>query len=101
MKAAVFCLLMLAAAPAAAAEDARQLAAMPAAAQATLRAEMRANMVALNEILSLVTTGKLAEAGALAEKELGVSAMGKHRALPSPALPRPASGTRRSPRCRR
>ena len=89
MKAAVCCLLLLATELACAAEDARQLAAMPAAAQATLRAEMRANMVAVNEILNLVTTDKLAEAGALAEKELGVSAMGKHRALPFEARPGP------------
>ena len=62
---------------------------MPAAAEANLRAEMRANLLALNEILGLVAAGKLAEAGALAEKELGVSAMGKHRSQPFDARPGP------------
>lgn len=89
MKVALFTLLSLLAGGACAAEDTRQLAAMPAAAQATLRAEMRANMVALNEILSLVVAGKLADAGEIAEKSLGMSAMGKHRALPFEARPGP------------
>jgi hypothetical protein len=55
----------------------RQLAPMPAAAAANLGAEMRANLLALNEILSLVAAGKLKEAGELAEKELGIPAMGQ------------------------
>ncbi len=89
MKAGLFCSLLLGVSVAAGAEDTRQLAAMPAAAQATLRAEMRANMLAVNEILGLVAAGKLAEAGELAEKELGLSAMGKHRARPFEARPGP------------
>lgn len=70
-------------------EDARQLAPMPAAAEANLRAEMRASLLALNEILGLVASARLKEAGEVAEKELGVSAMGKHRSQPFDARPGP------------
>jgi hypothetical protein len=62
---------------------------MPAAAAANLRAEMRASLLALNEIIGLVATGKLKEAGELAEKELGTSAMGKYRSQPFDARPGP------------
>ncbi|WP_300450453.1 cytochrome C [Accumulibacter sp.] len=72
-----------------AAEDTRQLVAMPAAADANLRSEMRASLLALNEILGLVVAGKLKEAGEMAEKELGLSAMGKHRQQPFDARPGP------------
>ncbi|MCB1941627.1 MAG: cytochrome C [Candidatus Accumulibacter sp.] len=72
-----------------AADDGRQLAPLPAAAEAALRAEMRANLLALNEILGLVAAGKLKEAGEVAESELGVSAMGKHRGQPLAARPGP------------
>ena len=80
-------LLALLAGTAMAADDVRQLARMPPAAEANLREEMRANLLALNEIISLTVTGKVKEAGELAEKELGVSAMGKNRALPLDARP--------------
>ena len=70
-----------------AAQDMRQLAPMPAAAQANLRDEMLANLRALNEILSLVAQGQYKEAGALAEESLGVSAMGKNRDQPLDARP--------------
>ena len=89
MRSALFLPLLLLAGALHAAEDARQLAPMPAAAEVNLRAEMRANLLALNEILGLVVASKLAEAGALAEKELGVSAMGKHRSQPFDARPGP------------
>jgi len=72
-----------------AADDVRQLASLPAAAEANLRAEMRANLLALNEILGMVATGKVKEAGELAEKELGLSAMGKYRSQPLDARPGP------------
>jgi hypothetical protein len=72
MRTYLFCSLALLAGAAQAAEDVRQLAPMPAAAAANLGAEMRANLLALNEILSLVAAGKLKEAGELAEKELGI-----------------------------
>lgn len=72
---------------AAGAQDMRQLAPMPAAAQANLRDEMLANLRALNDILGLVAEGKYRQAGALAEETLGVSAMGKHRSQPMEARP--------------
>lgn len=85
------CLLLLAAMlPAvASAEDTRQLAVLPPAAQESLRQEMLGNLVALNEVLVLMAAGKVVEAGALAEAELGVSAMGKHRGKPLDARPGP------------
>lgn len=72
-----------------AAEDMRQLAPLPAAAAESLRNEMRANLLTLNEIINLSVTGKLAEAGVLAEQELGNTAMGKNRKLPFDARPGP------------
>ncbi|MBK7954771.1 MAG: cytochrome c [Candidatus Accumulibacter sp.] len=89
MKIYLFCALAVLAGTAHAAEDARQLVPMPAAAEASLRAEMRANLLALNEILGLVAGGKPGEAGAVAERELGVSAMGKQRSQPFDARPGP------------
>ena len=91
MKAPLLCSLALLAATVHAADgdDTRQLASLPAAAESTLRAEMRANLLALNEILGLVSTGKFKEAGQIAEQELGVSAMGKHRGLPFESRPGP------------
>ncbi|MGA8390905.1 MAG: cytochrome C, partial [Burkholderiaceae bacterium] len=80
-------LMALLAGTAFAAEDARQLVKMPPAAEANLREEMRANLLNLNEIISLTVAGKLKEAGELAEKELGVTAMGKNRSLPVDARP--------------
>lgn len=74
---------------AAQAEDTRQLASLPAPAQEVLRQEMRDNLVTLNEILALVAASKVAEAGDVAEKRLGVSAMGKHRSQPFEARPGP------------
>jgi hypothetical protein len=50
---------------------------------------MRANLLALNEILGLVATGQAQGGGAVAERELGVSAMGKHRSQPFDARPGP------------
>lgn len=78
-------------APAAAATppDVRQLAPMPEPAIATLRAEMRDNLVTLNEIATLVISGKVKEAGEVAEKKLGTGAMGQHRDKPLEARPGP------------
>jgi hypothetical protein len=69
------------------AEDSRQLAPLPPAAQEALREEMRGNLLALNEILTLMAAGKVKEAGQLAETSLGQSAMGKHRSKPLDARP--------------
>jgi hypothetical protein len=70
-----------------AAEDVRQLAKLPPQAEINLREEMRVSLLQLNEVISLVVAGKVKEAGELAEKELGISAMGKNRALPLEARP--------------
>lgn len=83
------CLLALLAGVARGDEDARQLVTLPAAAQQTLRAEMRANMLAINDIIAFVAAGKLKEAGETAERELGVSVMGRHRTQPFDARPGP------------
>jgi hypothetical protein len=71
------------------AEDNRQLAKLPPAAQEALREEMRDNLLAINEILTLMAAGKVKEAGQLAETSLGQSAMGKHRDKPIEARPGP------------
>ena len=71
------------------AEDTRQLAPLPPAAQESLRQEMLDNLVAVNEVLSLMAEGKVKEAGAAAEAKLGLSAMGKHRDKPFDARPGP------------
>ena len=71
------------------AEDMRQLAPLPPAAQEALREEMQGNLVALNEVLSLIAAGKVKEAGEVAETTLGMSAMGKHRSKPFDARPGP------------
>ncbi len=71
------------------AQDARQLVKLPAPAEATLREEMRDNLVTLNELLGLVVSGKVKEAGEVAEKKLGTSTMGRHRSKPLDARPGP------------
>ena len=87
MKALFFALFLVS--TAAVAEDTRQLAKLPAPAQEALREEMLGNLVALNEVLSLIAAGKIREAGEAAEASLGMSAMGKHRAKPFDARPGP------------
>ena len=87
MKALIFALFLLS--TAAGAEDTRQLVKLPAPAQEALREEMQGNLVALNEVLSLIATGKIKEAGEAAETKLGMSAMGKHRGKPFEARPGP------------
>lgn len=81
-------LLSLLALPAAA-EDTRQLAELKPAAQETLRKEMLDNLIALNSIVSLLAANQVKEAGEVAEKELGRSAMGKNAMLPFEARPGP------------
>ena len=87
MKALVFALFL--ASTAAVADDARQLVKLPPPAQDALREEMQGNLVALNEVLSLLAAGKVREAGEAAETKLGLSAMGKHRDKPFDARPGP------------
>jgi hypothetical protein len=71
------------------AEDQRQLAPLPAAAQESLRLEMLDNLLAINGVLELMAAGKTKEAGQLAETTLGKSAMGKNREKPFDARPGP------------
>ena len=87
MKALFFALFLVS--TAAVAEDTRQLAKLPAPAQEALREEILGNLVALNEVLSLIAAGKIREAGEAAEARLGMSAMGKQRAKPFDARPGP------------
>ena len=87
MKALVFALFLVS--TAAVAEDARQLVKLPAPAQEALREEMQGNLVALNDVLSLIAAGKIKEAGEAAETKLGMSAMGRHRDKPFDARPGP------------
>jgi len=69
------------------AEDTRQLVTLPDPAREVLRQEMLDNLTAVNEVLTLLAEGKVKEAGQSAETRLGVSAMGKNRALPPDARP--------------
>ena len=88
------CLLALCIAFPALAEDTRQFAELKPAALETLREEMRDNLIALNTIITLLASNQVKEAGEIAEKELGRSAMGKNAmkpfdARPGPQMPRP------------
>ncbi len=74
---------------AATAQDARLLATLPPAAQLTLQSDMRDNLRALSEIVELLATNKVREAGVVAESQLGVSTQGRHRSLPFDARPGP------------
>ncbi|NJD26471.1 MAG: cytochrome C [Betaproteobacteria bacterium] len=85
MKRLVFALFL--ASTASFAEDGRELVPMPPAAQEALQQEMIENLLALNEVLGLIGNSKFPEAGEVAEKKLGVSAMGKHRGKPVDARP--------------
>jgi hypothetical protein len=87
MKALIFALFLVS--NQALAEDARQLVRLPPPAQEALRQEMLDNLLAVNEILSLMAAGKVREAGEVAESKLGRSAMGKHRDKPFEARPGP------------
>ena len=87
MKALIFALFLVS--TTAVAEDARQMVRLPPPAQEALRQEMLDNLLAVNEILSLMAAGKVREAGEVAESKLGRSAMGKHRDKPFEARPGP------------
>lgn len=74
------------------AADNRQMVRLPVPAQEVLRQEMLDNLLALNEVLAFVASGKLKEAGDAAEQQLGLSAQGRHRdkafdARPGPHMP--------------
>jgi hypothetical protein len=71
------------------AEDFRTLAPLPPAAEASLREEMRENLLLLSEVTNLVINGSITQAGEVAERGLGMSARGKHRSKPLDARPGP------------
>jgi hypothetical protein len=87
MKRLLLPLLCCAVALPVAAEDMRQLATLPVPSQQSLREEMLDNLLALNEILTLVSSGKYADAGDVAESRLGWSARGVHASKPPEARP--------------
>lgn len=84
-----FCMTIALASTPAYAEDIRQLAELKPPAQETLRQEMLDNLIALNTIISLLAGNQVKEAGEVAEKELGRSAMGKNASKPFEARPGP------------
>jgi cytochrome c556 len=70
-------------------EDTRQIATLKPPAQEALRKEMIDNLIALNTVITLLAANQVKEAGEVAEKELGRSAMGKHAGQPFDARPGP------------
>jgi hypothetical protein len=70
-----------------AAEDSRQLVQMRIEARVALRAEMLDFQTALHQIIDGLAAGKGADAADVAEKMIGVSAMGRHRTSPPNARP--------------
>ncbi len=67
--------------------DARQRIEMPPEARAEMRAEMLDFQTALHLIVGALGEGKFDEAADIAEKQIGVSAMGRHRTAPMNARP--------------
>jgi hypothetical protein len=67
--------------------DVRQFVEMPPEARATLRAEMLDFQTSIHSIISALGEQKFDEAADIAEKQIGVSAMGQHRKYPMNARP--------------
>jgi len=67
--------------------DGRQLVEMPPAARAEMRAEMLDFQSALHSIITALGEKKFADAADTAEKQMGISAMGRHRNAPPNARP--------------
>lgn len=63
-----------------AADDARQLVKLPAMMQEHMLANMRDHLAALDEMLAALADGKVDDAGAIAEKRLGMSSLSTHGA---------------------
>lgn len=61
-------------------KDTRQAVSMPPLQRALIREDMLHHLVAFNEVLGLLNAGKLKEAAEVAERDMGVSSMGKHAA---------------------
>ena len=70
-----------------AAEDGRQLIQMPIEARIEMRAEMLDFQSSLHQIVDALASGKFVAAGDVAEANIGVSAMGRHRNSPPNARP--------------
>ncbi|HEX8989818.1 MAG TPA: cytochrome c [Rhodocyclaceae bacterium] len=87
VRAGIAALALAAAAAAHAADDARTLVSMPPEARAALRAEMLDFQTAVHQIVAALAAGKGAEAADTAERQIGLSAMGRHRTAPSNARP--------------
>jgi hypothetical protein len=67
--------------------DGRQLVDMPLEARAALRAEMLDFQTALHSIVAALAEQQFAAAADMAEKQMGLSAMGRHRDAPPNARP--------------
>jgi len=59
--------------------DQRQFVEMPANARQVMRQHMLEHLAALNQILGFLVEGKLEKAAEVAETQMGISSMGKHR----------------------
>ena len=70
-----------------AADDARQPIVMPQEARAEMRAEMLDFQTALHQIIEALAAGRHAEAAEVAERTMGISAMGRHRNATANARP--------------
>ena len=67
--------------------DGRQLVDMPPEARSALRAEMLDFQTALHSIIGALAEQQFATAADIAEKQIGLSAMGRHRNAPPNARP--------------
>lgn len=67
--------------------DGRQFVEMPPEARTALRAEMLDFQTALHSIISALAERKFTVAADIAEKQMGISAMGRHRNAPPNARP--------------
>ncbi|MDP2751794.1 MAG: cytochrome c [Rhodocyclaceae bacterium] len=70
-----------------ASEDTRQFVKMSPEARAELRIEMLDFQTSLHLIIGALSEQKFAEAADIAEKQMGISAMGRHRTAPANARP--------------
>ena len=67
--------------------DVRQFVEMPPEARAALRAEMLDFQTALHSIIGALAEQQFSNAADIAEKQIGISAMGRHRTAPPNARP--------------
>ena len=68
-------------------DDARTLVKMPPEARAELRAEMLDFQTALHQIIVALAESRQADAAEIADKQIGLGAMGRHRNAPANARP--------------